>query len=91
MTLVGIVGAYIGLILWIVAFLNPFFLILELVLLAKYFIWEIRSIKMRVLKKQKRKVTAFLEAENKRFYFRKLVKWKLDNESNKILLQNLRG
>lgn len=89
--IIGLFIAYVGLILWIVTFLNPFLLSLEVVLIIKYFIWMVRAVGMRILKKQKKNVEALLESENKRFYFRKLIKWKLDAEENKILLQNLRG
>jgi hypothetical protein len=48
-------------------------------MLVQYFIWAVKAVKMRILKRQKKKVSAFLQDENMRFYSRKLIKWKLDN------------
>ena len=87
---IGIVFSYVELIVWITAFLNPFVFILELILVYKYFQWMFRAVSNWLLQKQIKKVSIFLEEENKRFYSRKLIKWRLDEEGSKVVMANLR-
>ena len=54
---VGLVMSYLSLILWITAFLNPFVLILCVIVLCKYFSWMFSAVNMRILKKQKKNVS----------------------------------
>jgi Flp pilus assembly protein TadB len=87
---VGLLLFYIGLIVITLTFMNPFLIVILVMLVIRYARWSYRSLKQRILKRQRLTIRQLLEIENREYYYKKLIKWKIDEGEHHIVIENLR-
>lgn len=89
-SLVGLVLLYVGTISAVLTLINPFICIIVILLVYRYVHWLVRSLNHRVLKHQRVLIRKLLEIENRDYYYKKLIKWKIDEDEDHIFIENLR-
>lgn len=81
---------YFSMVLVLLSLLNPCVIIILIVVIVQYLQWSVLLVRKRTLKRMRKSVRQFLSEENEKYYFRKLIKWKVDEKEQHIILENLR-
>lgn len=89
-TVFGLLLLYISTLLVVLSLINPFLVIIVGAMVVRYIRWSYRSLKQLILKRQRLVARQLLESENRDYYYKKLIKWKVDEGENHIVIENLR-
>lgn len=91
LSLLGIIITYAWIMLIMLALFNVVLVLIAVGLQVEYIRWSINKVRKQQARINVKRMGKWLEAENKNYYCRKLIRWVYEEDSHSIVVHNLRS